>query len=855
MLVPAGMALVFLAIVWVQVAPAQTPLPVKAEEDYSRTVQPVLSKYCYGCHNDKVKTADLSLEAFRDPGTALKQTAVWERVLDKLSTGQMPPSGAPAPTKPEAGAVTGWIQELTGKFKTSSALPDGAPGRVTARRLNRVEYDNTVRDLLGVHAHASAEFPVDDAGYGFDNIGDVLTISPLLMEKYMAAARKISRLAVFGETLPPQPTILIGMQPKKGPAALLAPGSGMILPYSMRGAAYGTYVFPVDAEYEFRVKVINHRDAGIDYNGPLDKFVSELRAASLGPSVQEGAGGGGGGGGRAGRGGAGRGGRGPRAPLTPEQMKAREEKDKLAFPPVRMALTFDGKQILEGFIEGNTNYQYDRGAFIVRIPVKAGEHSFRASFPELADLDDPRRNINPDGRRRLYIESMDIAGPYQPSTAPLESQKKIFVCPASAPKHSAACATAIVQNLLRHAYRRPVTQQEVTQMAGLVALAQRQGDSFEEGVRLVVEAVLMSPDFLFRTEKDPPAAAAAQASAHRVNDYDLASRLSYFLWNSMPDEELFRLASEQKLHQPAVLEAQVHRMMADAKAGALVDNFAGQWLGIRTLDHRPPDPDKFPSTDDELLDYMHRETNMFVSTIIKEDRSVLDFIDAPFTWVNAPLAAHYGIPGVKGEEFQKVSLAGTERGGILTQGSVLIVSAYPTRTSVVTRGKWVLENLLGTPPPPPPPDVPSLKESDIGSSATLREKMEQHRADPKCAVCHVGMDPIGFSLENYDASGAWRTNDGKFPIDASGQLPDGKKFVGAQGLKEILRTKSDLFTRNLTEKMLTYALGRGLERYDETTVDAITRDLAAHDFRFSRMVTDVIGSKAFQMRSSEGARL
>jgi hypothetical protein len=536
-------------------------------------------------------------------------------------------------------------------------------------------------------------------------------------------------------------------------------------------------------------------------------------------------------------------------------MKARVDRDRLAFPPVRMALTLDGKEILESFIEGNTNYQYDRGAFIARIAVKAGEHSFRASFPEMADLDDPRRNINPDGRRRLYIESMDIAGPYNPSAAPLESQKRIFICGPSLPKHSAACAAAIVRNLLERAYRRPVTQQEVAQVAGLVALAQRQGDSFEEGVRLAVQTVLMSPNFLFRVEKDPPAAAGVQAAAHRIGDYELASRLSYYLWSSMPDDELFRLAKEQKLHQPAVLEGQVRRMMADAKAAALVDDFAGQWLGIRNLDRRPPDPDRFPTVDDEILDYMHRETNLFVSAIVKDDRSLLDFIDAPFTFLNGPLAAHYGIPGVKGEDFQKVELAGPQRSGILTQGSVLIVSAYPTRTSVVTRGKWVLENLLGTPPPPPPPDVPSLKESDIGASASLREKMEQHRSDPRCASCHVQMDPIGFSLENYDAAGAWRNTDGKFPIDASGELPGGKKFEGAHGLKEILKSQSDLFTRNLTVKMMTYALGRGLERYDAPAVDEIVRDLAAHEYRFSRLVMDVVNSQAFQMRSNEGAKL
>ncbi len=377
-----GLTGTVIALAVLQCLAGQTPKAPGPDSVYARSVQPVLEKYCYACHNEKLKTADLSLEALREAGIAAKQPGVWDRVRNKLAAGQMPPSGLPAPTHAESAAVTAWIEALNGKTEVSANLPDGSPGRVTARRLNRVEYTNTVRDLLGVHTSAADEFPVDDAGYGFDNIGDVLTISPLLMEKYIGAAKKISRLAVYGETLPKEPTLLVQMQPKKGPAALLAPGSGLILPYSMRGAAYGTYVFPVDGEYEFRVKVINHRDAGIDYNGPLREFLTKLEAASLGPSIQEGAapGGGGGGAGPPGRGGrgGGRGGRGPRAPLTPEELKAKDEKDRLAFPPERMVVTFDGKQILEGTIEGNTNYQYDRGAFIARIPVKAGEQSFRA---------------------------------------------------------------------------------------------------------------------------------------------------------------------------------------------------------------------------------------------------------------------------------------------------------------------------------------------------------------------------------------------------------------------------------------------------------------------------------------------
>ena len=421
------------------------------------------------------------------------------------------------------------------------------PGRVTARRLNRAEYNNTVRDLLGVYVKPADEFPVDDSGYGFDNIGDVLTISPLLMEKYISTARRLSRLAVFGETLPPKPTKLAVFMPKKGPDEPFGTASGITLPYSIRGSMYAHYVFPVSAEYEIRVRILNHRDAnGVAYGASREKFLASLEEAKHGPpGLREGAL-------------VGRGGRGPRKPPTPEELKAREEKDRTAFPPLQMVIALDGKKIAEDLIEGNTNYLYDRGAFIARVPVTAGEHFIRASFPELADLDDPRRNINPDGRRRIYVEFAELAGPYNPKTGPPESHKKIFVCE----EHTAACARKIVENLGQRAYRRPVTQREVDQLTGLVALARGQGDSFNEGVRLAVEAILISPNFLFRIETDPKPVAAP----HQINDYELASRLSYFLWSSMPDDELFRLAREKKLGQTEVLKAQVKRMMEIGRA-------------------------------------------------------------------------------------------------------------------------------------------------------------------------------------------------------------------------------------------------------------------------------------------------
>jgi hypothetical protein len=399
-----------------------------------------------------------------------------------------------------------------------------------------------------------------------------------------------------------------------------------------------------------------------------------------------------------------------------------------------------------------------------------------------------------------------------------------------------------------------VTPQEVDAKVRLVSLAQREGDSLEEGVRLALEAILVSPNFLFRMERDPRPASKEAAAPRLINEHELASRLSYFLWASMPDEELFRVAREQKLRQPGVLQAQVRRMMADPRAKNLVDNFAAQWLQLRNLGRTKPDPARFPTVDDELLDAMRQETSLFVEAVIREDRSVLDFIDAPFTYVNGPLARHYGIPGVSGEQFQRVKLDGEKRGGILTQGAILTVSSYPTRTSPPVRGKWVLENLLGAAPPPPPANIPVLDDSKIGATVSMRERLAEHRKDPSCSPCHNLMDPIGLGLESYDAVGGWRTMDGKMAIDTSGTLPDGKSFKGAQDLKQILKGQSGAFTHNLTEKLLTFALGRGLESYDEPVVARISGQVAAADYRFSSLVMEIVNSKPFQMRSGEGVK-
>ena len=495
--------------------------------------------------------------------------------------------------------------------------------------------------------------------------------------------------------------------------------------------------------------------------------------------------------------------------------------------------------------KGTTTFGYSRGEFAARVFVKAGEHFLRASLPELADMDDPRKHLNPDLRRKVFVDYLDIMGPFDPSAEPPESYRRVFVCGHSPGKHQAQCARTIVSSLARRAFRRPVTRPEVDSLLSLVELAQREGDSFEEGIRLAVQGVLVSPHFLFRVERE-------HAAGAPVGEHELASRLSYFLWASMPDEELLRAADERQLRRPGVLEAQVRRMLADPKAASLVDDFAAQWLQLRDLDRKKPNPERFPAVDDELLDAMKRETSMFLQTIIREDRNILEMLDGQFTFLNGPLARHYGVPGVTGEEFQRVKLDGEQRGGLITHGSILIVSSYPTRTSPVIRGKWVLENLLGTPPPPPPPDIPELDEAKIGQSSSLREQLEQHRKNPACAVCHNQMDALGFGLESYDASGAWRTHEGRFQIDTSGTLPDGTSFDGPKGLKQVLRTRSDLFVRNVTEKLLTYALGRGLEPYDRATVDRITQQAAQNGYRFSTLVQEIASSKPFQERSGAG---
>ena len=807
--------------------------PQASSEEFQKTVAPVLSKSCLGCHNDRARMGNLSLQAYTDGATALTHADVWQKVLNKLMAGDMPPRNAAPLAAAELAAVTTWLKSVPGVTVPTPVASAGGAGRVTARRLNRVEYNNTIRDLLGVAARPADQFPVDDSGYGFDNNGDVLSVSPLLMEKYMQAAKDISRLAVYGESVPEKPTRLVRLLNRRSPDAhdvLPSGNAGVYLPYSLRGAMYGTFTFPVDAEYEFRLRIANFRG---DNDADLPEEEKARRAEERRLAEQR----------RLERLKAGAAAGAPQAPRvprvpTPEELKAREEAARKAAPPRKLILAVDRTPIISTVIEGNSSFGYSQGEFTARVAVKAGERFIRASYPELANLANPLENINPDMRRGLFVDYLDIVGPFNPTTARPASYQKIFICPDT----TARCARTILTSLLERAYRRPVTEAEIAAKLALVTLAQREGDSFQEGIRLALQAILASPNFLFRIEADPRL---------QVSDIELASRLSYFLWASLPDPELMTLAKSGTLGRPAVLEAQVRRMLADPKAYNLVDNWAAQWLQLRNLGRTKPDPARFPKVDDELLDAMRTETNLFIEAIIKEDRSILEIIDAPFTFLNGPLARHYGITGVDGEEFRRVTLDGEQRSGVLTQGAILTVSSYPTRTSIPVRGKWVMENLLGTPPPPPPDNVPSLNETNVGTEVSLRQRLEQHRRDPSCSPCHNVMDPIGFGLENYDAVGAWRTMDGRFPIEASGTLPDGTTFSGSKALKAILKGQSDQFVRNVTEKLLTYSLGRGLERFDRPTVDAISRQVAANDYKFSTLVLEVVKSTPFRMKSAD----
>jgi mono/diheme cytochrome c family protein len=762
-------------------APRTTPAAPAARTNAPRTVSkpPTVAAFtaatrelfddtCSECHNPTDLSGGFDVNVYRSVDTLATDRERWESILAKLKSREMPPDDAVI--QPSDEQIHTLVKLLEKEFERADAAMKPDPGRVTARRLNRAEYTNTIRDLLAVDFRADRNFPTDDSGEGFDNIGDVLTVSPVLMEKYLAAAGRIAERAIATGSLP---------KPVEVEYSLRFKNLRRIDPSNVEA----THRFDFDADYELKIGLPGQR-----------------------------------------------------------------AKDA---PPVTLGLWIDGK------LEQTTRVETRPSGLVyfnpfseerIRVPITEGDHTLRLGFiddPFVKTL--PQDEIYKDSVNK-WVGAVTVVGPFATS-GEKPSRKKILVCdPASGPR----CVDRILATLARRAYRRPVTGAEVAALKRFVDMATADGQSVEQGIGLAIQAMLVSPHFLFHIERDlypnDP------GRMHRVSDVELASRLSYFLWNSMPDDELLSLAERRRLSVPQVLDAQVARLLADPKSAAMAENFAGQWLEIRNLDTIKPDPQKFPAWTPELREAMKTETRMFFDTILRENRPIGDFIDARYTFLNELLAKHYGIDGVSGPEFRRVDLETGERGGVLTHGSVLAVSSYPTRTSVVIRGKYILQNILGTPPPPPPADVPALDEQAVGTTASLRKQMETHRTNAICASCHSRMDPLGFALENYDAIGKWRTMDGGFPVDSSGILPGGKKFANSAEMRQILSERVPELTRTLTEKLLIYSLGRGLQRYDRPTVNGITKKVAASGYGFQTLVQEVVRSLPFQSRRAEDVK-
>jgi len=810
------------------------------ELTFDKVVQPFFANHCYVCHNRERRTGNLDLGAFDTAASLSKNRAIVRRILEELSAGQMPPIEMLPPKPEEIVPVTDWLKHQldatpeTNNDATGITKPaDISSGRVTVRRLNRVEYDNTVRDLLGVDVHASDDFPQDDSGYGFDNIGAVLSLSPVLMEKYLAAAERISRTAIFGIE-PMKPTLVRLRSGERNQKPQVTPltdydVSGLSMPNSF----HTTYRVPVDGDYVFRVNLGGERPPGsealqlalwIDGKQNQEIQVDPASLASFASASE------------------------------PQQLWGVKAEFKVTLPAGDHWVAVTIPHLYEGLPASYNGPNPSKRPVPPPLTFKPPRDATPQEIQERRNEFEKKRSEKiPANSAR--IGSVELGGPYAAAKGPsIESQKKIYACGHLNGHHEKRCARVIVEHLAHRAFRRPVSTTEVTQLTNLVSQVQKDNGSFEDGLAVAIQAMLLSPHFLFRVESQPPSYRSAKATAS-FSQHELASRLSYFLWSSMPDDDLLKAADRGKLARPETLAAQVRRMLLDPKADALIDNFGGQWLQVRKLESVKPDHKKFPDFDEYLRLSMARETKMFFESILREDRSVLDFIDADYSYLNERLARFYGISDVQGPEFRKVLFAhDSQRGGLLTQASVLTISSYANRTSPVLRGKWVLENFVGAPPPPPPPDVPNLDEAKIGTTSSMREQLELHRKNAICASCHARMDPLGFGLENFDAVGGWRTKDGEFTINAVGTLPDGRSFTGPQGLKSILKSQPDAFTECLTRKMLIYALGRGLETSDDAAVKEIVRKVAADNYRISSLILGIVNSEPFQKPRGESSR-
>ena len=788
-----------------------------ATEAVSVAPRAVLDRYCITCHNDRLRTGGLSLDAASvDAADPSRHADVFERVIQKLRTGAMPPPGRPRPDEATYDAVASRLEADIDRV--AAANPD--PGRTsTVHRLNRTEYRNAIRDLLALDLDVTPLLPGDETSdTGFDNNADVLSISTAQLERYLSAARTITRLATGSTPTGP------GFETFDVPLLLLQDErQSEAMPLGSRGGVAVPYHFPVDGDYLIKIELrSNWQDyiLGMGSAHLLDVRIDGELVERL--TV------------------------GGDAPGRPA--------------PVTFTIAERGDPEWEAYLQSADE------RLEVRVPVEAGPRTVSVSF--VRNLWEPEGILKPRqagevlSNDEVYhgnaaVSAVAIGGPYAvtgPGDTP--SRQAIFTCrpETAAPADERVCATEIVSRLARRAYRRPVTPDDLDTLLGFFDSGRRDGGSFDAGIQLALERMLVDPDFLLRMERDP--AGAAPGEPYRLSDEEVASRLSFFLWGSIPDEPLLDAAERGGLTDPAELEAQVRRMLADPRAGSLIDDFAVQWLHLRNLEDVTGDPVPFPDFDDNLVEAFRHETTLFLASTLREDRSVLDLLDADYTFVNERLARHYGIPGIYGSRFRRVALPDREqRGGLLGHGGLLALTSYPTRTSPVLRGKWLLDTILAAPPPSPPADVPALPEGGEGGRTTsVRERLERHRQAPACATCHASIDPPGFALEQFDGLGAWRTAD-EFgnPIDATATMPNGRTVAGMAGLRALLLERPEQFAGTVAEKLLSYALGRGLEHVDRPTVRAVVRDAAADDYRWSALIAGIVKSPAFLMRNAAPA--
>ncbi|MBS0203471.1 MAG: DUF1592 domain-containing protein [Planctomycetes bacterium] len=767
-------------------SPSRADEPAAGQiEKASPVLKQLIQSHCLACHDKLTRKAGLVLEELLAADMD-RNAEAWEKVVRKLSARQMPPPDSPRPTEVDFdAAILAMISSLD-----AVAVKSPNPGRTeTFRRLNRTEYQNTIRDLLGLDVDVAALLPADESSHGFDNV-TVADLSPTLLNRYISAAQKISRLAV-GTTsrVPSAETVRVRPDITQD-----VPIDG--LPIGTRGGTLIKHHFPQDGDYEIQVHLMRDRNEGVE-------GLSELHEMEILLDRQ-------------------------RVELFTVKPPARGQSDQA--------------------VDANLKS---------RIHASAGPHKLGVAFLKKSSslLETTRQPLNVHfnyyrhPRLGPAIYEVSIIGPME-ATGPGQtpSRRRIFISHPENPDDEQDCARRILSNLTRRAYRRPVDDADLRGPLAFYKQGRQEG-GFDGGIEAALSSLLVNPQFLFRIERDPPGI--KPGTPYRISQIELASRLSYFLWSSTPDDELLDLATRGTLSQPEVLEQQVRRMLADGRSRSLATNFAGQWLYLRNLEAAIPDMRLFPDFDDNLRQALRQETELFFDSILREDRDVLELIQARYTFLNERLAKHYGIPHVYGSQFRRVAVDDeSHRGGLLRHGSILTVTSYATRTSPVLRGHWVLQNLVGAAPPPPPPDVPALKDNTVSSLLSIRERLQQHRADAACASCHQQMDPVGFSLENFDAVGRWREMEGGQAIDVTGGLIDGSEFKGVSGLETALLSRPELFVRTLTEKLLTYGLGRGVEYYDAPAVRQIVRDARNDDYRFSSLIVGIVKSTPFQMRNA-----